>query len=138
MPVRYPHYQKRVSITGFTLLEVLVAMAIIATALMAIIKTTGTTAGNTAYLKEKTIAHWVAMDRLAELRAEQEWPSKGTTKDDVESFGQEWEWIQKVSETSIDDMRRVDLSVIPAGGDEDFPLITMSGFLLNPELRATK
>lgn len=120
---------------GFTLLEVLVAMAVISVALTAIIKTGSDTTANTAYLKQKTYAHWVAMNRMSELQAEKDWPSVGTDSDRVEMMGQEWEWIQTTTETVEPNLRRVEVSVIFAdGGDEDFPLVKMIAFFLNPQV----
>ena len=120
---------------GFTLLEVLIAMAVISIALTAIIKAGSHTTANTAYLKQKTYAHWVAMNRMAELQAEKEWPSVGTTSDTMEILGQEWEWIQTTTETIEPNLRRVEVKVIlDDGGDEDFPLITMVSFFLNPQV----
>ena len=125
------HKQRAV---GFTLLEILVAMAVMSIALMAVMKTSSQVTANSAYLKEKTYAHWVALDRLAELRAEGKWPSRGTIKDTVEAFNQEWEWIQVTSETAEKDLRRVDVSVIHADtGDEDYPVVTMTAFFVNPQ-----
>ena len=59
--------------------------------------------------------------------------------DEVQFSGQEWRWLQKVSkspnELTEDAMRIVEVSVIPVeGGDEEHPLITMTGFLVNPNL----
>lgn len=120
---------------GFTLLEVLVAMAVISIALTAIIKTGSDTTANTAYLKQKTYAHWVAMNRMSELQAEKTWPSVGTDSDTVEMMGQEWEWTQTTTETVEPNLRRVEVSVIFAdGGDEDFPLVKMIAFFLNPQV----
>ena len=95
---------------GFTLLEVLIAMAVISIALTAIIKAGSDTTANTAYLKEKTYAHWVAMNRMAELQAEKDWPSVGTDSDTVEIMGQEWEWIQTTTETVDPNLRLYDTS----------------------------
>jgi general secretion pathway protein I len=123
-----PRFQR-----GFTLLEVLVAMAVIAIALTAIIKTGGTATASTVYLKQKTYAHWVAMNRMSELQAEKNWPSVGSTSDTVELMGQEWEWTQKTTETVEPNLRRVEVSVVLAdGGDEDYPLVKMVAFFLNP------
>lgn len=120
---------------GFTLLEVLIAMAVIAIALTAIIKTGSNAAANTAYLKEKTYAHWVAMNRLSELQAKKNWPSVGTLSDTEKMMGQEWEWTQKTTETVEPNLRRVEVSVILAdGGNEDYPLVTMIAFFLNPAI----
>ncbi|MBN1378624.1 MAG: type II secretion system minor pseudopilin GspI [Gammaproteobacteria bacterium] len=127
--------------TGFTLLEVLVALAVVGIALVAVIKTAGDTAAGTGYLKQKTFAHWIAMNRMEELRIEGQWLRVGVQSGEVELMGQEWRWLQKVSkspnELTENAMRIVEVSVIPVeGGDEDHPLITMTGFLINPNLLA--
>ncbi len=121
---------------GFTLIEVLVALAVIAFALSAIIRTAGVMTGNTAHLKEKTYAHWIAMNRVAELRVTKAWPSIGNTSDDVEMFGQDWRWMQKVSQLAIsENVRQVEISVIRRPeGDEDYPLTKLTAFLLDPAL----
>jgi general secretion pathway protein I len=133
MPPRIFHRK----IHGFTLLEVMVAMAVIGIALIAVIKSTSNTTANTIYLQQRTLAHWVALDRLAELRIEKDWPSRGVVKDDIEAFNQRWQWIQTTAETAEPNLRRVDVSVILTdSGDEDYPLATMSAFFLNPEIIA--
>jgi general secretion pathway protein I len=126
---------------GFTLLEVLVALAVVGIALVAVIKTAGDTAAGTGYLKEKTYAHWIAMNRMEELRIEGQWLRVGTQSGEVEMFGSEWRWIQKVNkspnELTENAMRIVEVSVIlEEGGDENYPLITLTGFLINPALLA--
>jgi len=65
---------------GFTLLETLVALAILAIALTAAFRAMGVTAQTSAELRERLIGDWVAENRLAELRATQAWPPTGTTK----------------------------------------------------------
>ena len=62
---------------GFTLLEVLVALTIVALALGALISTSGSHASSAGYLKQKTIAHWVAMNEITRLQVEKAWPGKG-------------------------------------------------------------
>lgn len=126
---------------GFTLLEVLVALAVVSLALVAVIKTAGDTATGTGYLRQKTFAHWIAMNRMEELRIEGKWLRVGTKTGEVDMFGGEWRWIQKVSkspnELTENAMRIVEISVIDAeNGDEDYPLVSLTGFLLNPSLLA--
>ncbi len=53
---------------GFTLLEVLVALAVLAIAMAALIKTGGENTRSAAYLRDKTLAQWVAMNVIAEQR----------------------------------------------------------------------
>ena len=81
---------------GFTLLEVMVALAIIAIALGALIKGGGDNASHTAYLKNKTLAQWVAMNKVAELQLKAKWPDLGTDRGDMELANNEWHWETKV------------------------------------------
>ncbi|MEJ2179215.1 MAG: type II secretion system minor pseudopilin GspI [Gammaproteobacteria bacterium] len=62
---------------GFTLIEVIVALGIIATAMAAVMMTVSANVRNATGLKERTLAHWVAMNKMAELHIVnyKEWPS---------------------------------------------------------------
>lgn len=96
---------------GFTLLEVLVALAVLAIAMAAVIKVSASNTSNAAYLKEKTIAHWVAINKANELRLADSWPSVGNKKGSVVMARQEWRWQVKVSNTPDKDIRRLDIEV---------------------------
>jgi general secretion pathway protein I len=120
---------------GFTLIEVLVALTVIALALSAIIRATGVMTANSAHLKEKTYAHWIAMNRVTELRVTKAWPAVGNSSDDVKMFGEEWRWMQKVSQLAFSEhMRQVEISVIHHDGDENYPLTKLTAFLIEPSL----
>ncbi|MEN8802811.1 MAG: type II secretion system minor pseudopilin GspI [Thiogranum sp.] len=130
---------------GFTLLEVLVAMVVLALSLGAVIQTAGDYTLNQAYLRDRTFAEWVARNQLAttllEGRLEGRWPSIGQQKDDVEFpegnsevGGREWRWIMKVTQTPEEDLRRLDIEVFPLNVDEDqAPLARLSGFMGKPQ-----
>ena len=96
---------------GFTLLEVLVALAVLAIAMAAVIKVSASNTSNAAYLKEKTIAHWVAVNKANELRLADNWPSVGNKNGSVVMARQEWRWQVKVSNTPDKDIRRLDIEV---------------------------
>jgi general secretion pathway protein I len=93
---------------GFTLLEVLVALAVIAIALAAIIHAAGAMTSNTLYLKQKTYAHWIAMNYMADIRRKQAWPLPTTEKKDIEFYGQKWQRITKFSTTLMANVLRID------------------------------
>lgn len=86
---------------GFTLIEVLIALAIVAIAMTAIIKTTGDDIRTTAYLKEKTTAYWVAMNVLNEtLAGASVAPATGETKTGrTEMLGHGWPWALSAEST---------------------------------------
>ena len=92
---------------GFTLLEILVALAILAIALASITSMASNQTLNTAHLRDKTLAHWVAMNKIAELQISGEWPSKGKQTGDEEMGMHEWHWVRTVSDTPDDRVRQV-------------------------------
>ena len=115
--------------SGFTLIEVMVAMAIVALALPALLIQVMTTIDGTAYMREKTIAYWVAQDTLTELRLErrvtgQLYPKKD--KGELELVGRKWFWQLNTEKTQMDHIFRIDLEVSDTvDGD---PLYSISGF----------
>ncbi len=116
---------------GFTLLEVLVAMVIVGLGLMAVFGQMNQSLLATAALRDKTLASWVAVDRISELRINGEFPEVGQRRDEVELAGQRWSYTLKFSDVGVADFRRVDVSV--AHGDQpDRVLIEVAGFLARP------
>ena len=114
---------------GFTLIEVLVAVAILAVALGAIISGGSSYANNAAYLRDKTMANWVAHNLLNQWHLSGEYPNAGERNGEAEMAGREWVWDAKISKTPDPDVRRVDISVRLEEQDEDERLISVSGFL---------
>lgn len=96
---------------GFTLIEVLIALAFLALAMSAIIATVGVSIRNAGELQDKTFAHWVAMNELTTLRLAPVWPAIGTQKGNAEMAGQKWDWQAVVSSTQDPDLLRVDIDV---------------------------
>jgi general secretion pathway protein I len=77
---------------GFTLLEVLIALAIVAMSVGALLGTITSSASNVAYLKDKTLAEWVALNRLTEIRISQQMPDPGKRAGNAELGGMRWDW----------------------------------------------
>lgn len=113
---------------GFTLVEVLVAVAVLAIALAGVISAMARQASNAGYLKQKTIAMWVAHNRLAELQLQGEAPETGRSDGKVEMSGAEWQWNAAVISTEDPRLRRVDIEV-RAPGQKDGSLAQLTGFL---------
>ena len=96
---------------GFTLLEVMVALAVLALALGAIIKAGGAGANNVAMLRDRTLAGWVAVNTINELLLARDWPDAGTRDDITEMAAREWYLEVQINKTSDPDLRRLDVAV---------------------------
>ena len=117
---------------GFTLIEVLVAVAILALALGAVIVAGSRYVDNTVYLREKTLATWIAHNVIVEAMLLNRVPDQGKKEDDeVEFAGRRWTWQTEVHSTPDPDLRRMDVSVWreEADEDDDSPLIKLSAFV---------
>lgn len=110
---------------GFTLIEVLVALAIIATALFALSRVVGQTVNHTSYLDEKVIASWVAQNLIADIELYPDRVEPGTSKGTAEMAGREWPWERRVEATEDPDLKRVEISVSSEKYRKISPLVTM-------------
>jgi general secretion pathway protein I len=99
---------------GFTLIEVLVALIIVAVGMAAVLAALTSAADTTAYLRDKSFAEWVAMNRISELRLQIQQVSPGKTSGDVEFAGRRWRWEQEVTKLEIEGVNRIDVRVRPA------------------------
>jgi len=116
--------------TGFTLLEVMVALFVVAIALGGAIKVMGNTAQNTSRLSNKTFAQWVALNQIAKLKIKKAWPKLGETKGDSDMAGRKWVWVQKIIKTEDRRIKRVEVAVGLKEGSN--PSATIVGFLAQP------
>ncbi len=115
---------------GFTLLEVLVAVAILSLALMAAIRSTGAAMHSADALRQRVAADWLASDRLAEHKARRSWPAIGERSGDVTQGGIPLRWRERVSATPNSRFRRVEVAVLAPSSD-DPPLASLTGFVVN-------
>lgn len=117
---------------GFTLLEVMIALAVLAVASAGLVSAVSQNVRQGGYLEEKTLAMWVAGNKLTEMRVSGAFPGKGRASDEAELGGREWKIQVEASETSHPGLRRVEVSVGRASGEfgRDFrPIVTLTGFL---------
>ena len=119
---------------GFTLIEVVVALAVVALGLAALFAVLANTAGNVGSLRERTFASWIAHNRIAELRLATSFPAVDRSTGELEYAGLRWKYEQVVSQTAVEGLRRIDVSVArqeaPVGADgEPAYAITVSGFV---------
>jgi general secretion pathway protein I len=83
--------------SGFTLIEVMVALVIVAFGMGAVLAALSSAAGNISALHDKTLAQWVALNLVADTRLSLQVPSTGTTEGDVKAFGNaNWHWRQDI------------------------------------------
>ncbi len=122
---------------GFTLLEVLISLAILTIALGAIVQTTANSTNNLSHLVNKSFAHWVALNKATELQVEEKWPAAGTQTGRYEMANREWYWSIKISETNDIYVRKMEISVSEENNQES-PLTTLIGFLGKPASKAKK
>ncbi len=117
---------------GFTLLEVLMALAVLAIALAALVKAAGNNAHNAIYLKEKTLAHWIAMNKAAEWRLQDQWPGVGKQTGTVLMAEQEWRWQITTFETPDKDVKRIEIAVFPDDDEVEEPTVRRIAYLGRP------
>ena len=114
---------------GFTLIEVMVALAIVGLALPALLFQVMGNVDTEAYLRDKALAQWVAENRLAETRLMRRMGQRvlsGTASGVEEMGGRDWRWRVQALPTSVDGMRRLQVEVGPQGGEK---LISLVGFI---------
>lgn len=108
---------------GFTLIEVLVALVIVAIALAAGIKAAGALTNNAERLAQVSAAQWCAENLLTELRLTQQFPDVGETPFACEQLGRSYVGKLRVATTPNPLFRRVDADV---ADDEGRPMLTLS------------
>ena len=101
----------RVRLTGFTLIEVMVALVIVAFGMMAVHTMLNSYAAASVYTEQKTLASWIATNKLTELSIGPTWPPLGDSDEEVEFAGRQWRCEIEVAETPVANLRRVDVSV---------------------------
>jgi len=116
---------------GFTLIEVLVALAIVSIALLAALRAAGQGTNSVGELRARTLAGWVAQNRLAEHRARGDWLSLGVQRGEESEGGIAFDWREEVLSTPNPAFRRINVTV-SAAPDESHVLARFSGFVVNP------
>jgi general secretion pathway protein I len=96
---------------GFTLIEVMLAMAIFSIAGIALLSASDNNIRNLSHLENKILANWVASNQLVAVTLDPTWPPKNNKKGTVEVAGQEWFWLQKVIKTENKNMRSVVIEI---------------------------
>ena len=116
---------------GFTLIEVLVALAIISIALMAALRAAGQGTMGAGESRSRLLAGWVAENVLAEHRARGDWLPLGVGRGVVRQGGMEFTWREEITALPSPAFRRVDVMVY-AVPDESRALARLTGFIVRP------
>lgn len=118
---------KKVS-AGFTLLEILAALLIVAVGLGAVSKVIGSTAVVLQTSEERLVGSWVASNHLAELRLSRVWPAATETDQQTSMGGRTWYLRQKISTTTDPDLLRIDVDVF-SDADHERMAAQLFGYL---------
>lgn len=115
---------------GFTLIEVMVAMAIAALGLAAVAAGISQMVDASFAMRERTYASWIAQNKIAELRLANVVPEVSETSGDVDFGGRKWIWRATISDTGVENLYRADVRVGLPDGDEN--IRTVTGFIGEP------
>jgi len=105
---------------GFTLIEVLVAMSIVVISFVALYSGLLQMVSATTLMQEKTLATWIAYDRITELRLTDEYPDVGELEGEVEMGRINWRYVREIRATASDDIRQVIVRVAPQDDPENY------------------
>lgn len=113
---------------GFTLIEVMLAMAVLAIAGVALVSATSSNVRHIGQLEERMIANWVASNQLVEANLDETWPPRNNKKGKVELASKEWFWQQKVVRTTDSNMRAVTIEV-RLNEDDELPITSLQTYI---------
>jgi len=113
--------------SGFTLIEVMVALAIVAISLGSAIAITSQDIMRADSMQHRTYANWIAQNKLAEYRINNIEPKVGTQDGSIIFSGNNWNWETTISKTGVVDLYRMDVAVSIAS--RQLPNRTITGFI---------
>ena len=115
--------------TGFTLLETLVALAILAIALAAVMRATGAGINHAESMRKRVLADWVAQNRLAQHAARGDFLPPGIQNGEETQAGIRFIWKEEIGATPNPAFRRIEVSVYEPD-DPEYALRRLTGFLV--------
>jgi general secretion pathway protein I len=111
---------------GFTLVEVLIALAVGAIDLVALVRAASVQVQSFDALRERTLAGWVAANVVTETRLTGAFPPLGRSDGHAQFAGRDWRWQREVATTPDAEIRRIDVRVYV--GTSQQPSASLSGF----------
>jgi general secretion pathway protein I len=118
------------SFAGFTLIEILVALAIVAVALAAGMRALAQSADSASTLKARTLALWVAQNRLAAAQLAEPWPALGSAAGESEQAGTRFIWRESVSGTPNPAFHKIEI-IVAEPQTPDYALARLVGYIGN-------
>ena len=117
-------------VRGFTLIEVLVALIIVALGMGAVMTALTSAAQSTMQLREKSFAEWVGLNQLSTVRLNHALPVTGKSEGEIDFANSSWHWQQEVSDMDVPGLKRIVIQVRHAGDKvpKDLWLATVVGF----------
>jgi general secretion pathway protein I len=111
---------------GFTLLETLIGLVVLALALVALSRTAAGQVNAFSELRERTMAGWLAQDVLAQTRLSTQYPAVGKSDGRRRYANRDWRYEVEVQGTEVDHIRRIDVRVFDTG--DATPMASLTGF----------
>ena len=115
---------------GFTLIEVMVALTIVALSLTAIAASMNQMIDAANTMRDRTYASWIAQNKITEMRLSGSLPEVSETNGELEYARTDWAWSAVVSESGVENLMRVDVSVSHV--DSEYVIRTVTGFVGEP------
>ncbi len=125
----FHHSCRRKGQRGFTLLETLVALAILAIALAAVLRATGAATNHAGEMRIRLLADWIAQNRLALHAARGDWLPAGTQNGEETQAGVRLLWKEEISDTPNPAFRRIEISISDPTQPDSHVLRRLSGYL---------
>jgi general secretion pathway protein I len=119
-------------IRGFTLIEILVALAIVAVALTAGMRALAQSADSATALKARTLGLWVAQNRLAAAQVAAPWPAAGSYQGNATQAGATFLWHEVVTNTPNPAFRKIEITVMEPDRPE-YQVARLVGFIGNSQ-----
>ena len=101
---------------GFTLIEMLVALAIFSLAALALLRLGGATAGNSARLNEQALAQIVARNLAVEVLTDPAPPAFGSVTGQADNGGRQWTWTRNTARSPEARIQQIEINVADAAG----------------------
>jgi general secretion pathway protein I len=111
---------------GFTLLETLIGLVVLALALVALSRTAASQVNAFSDMRERTMAGWLAQDVLAQSRLTTQFPAVGKSDGRRRYANRDWRYEVEVQGTDVADIRRIDVRVFD--GADNVAMASLTGF----------